>query len=256
MSSPLSHPLVRTFLSSVERRTAALPAVRREELLEDLREEIAAALADAPARNLAGGFTEGPAEGFAEHPGEHPAEDPADHPAEDPIDRPAEGSETDGGAAVGVGEERVRRVLDWIGTPEEIAADALAEESGSLPPEPENVGGTWLTLGLAVLPVPLCLVPGVGIPLGLVAALGALVRLWRSAPWVRREKRQATLFVLSPLVTVPVLAAALSLAFDGISAAAFVTSLLMALTLPVIGAARLARSAARLRERAGQGAGR
>ncbi|MFK4273582.1 HAAS signaling domain-containing protein, partial [Streptomyces milbemycinicus] len=227
MSSPLSHPLVRTFLSSVERRTAALPAVRREELLEDLREEIAAALADAPAQNLAGGFTEGPAEGFAEHPGEHPGEHPADHPAEDPTDRPAEdptdrpaeGPETDGGAAVGVGEERVRRVLDWIGTPEEIAADALAEESGSLPPEPENVGGTWLTLGLAVLPVPLCLVPGVGIPLGLVAALGALVRLWRSAPWVRREKRQATLFVLSPLVTVPVLAAALSLAFDGISAA-------------------------------------
>ncbi|MFI7310026.1 hypothetical protein [Streptomyces hygroscopicus] len=252
MSSPLSHPLVRTFLSSVERRTAALPAVRREELLEDLREEIAAALADDPAQNLAGGFTEGPAEGLAEHPGE----DPADHPAEGPTDRPAEGPETDGGAAVGVGEERVRRVLDWIGTPEEIAADALAEESGSLPPEPENVGGTWLTLGLAVLPVPLCLVPGVGIPLGLVAALGALVRLWRSAPWVRREKRQATLFVLSPLVTVPVLAAALSLAFDGISAAAFVVSLLMALTLPVIGAARLARSAARLRERAGQGAGR
>ncbi|MFE2672610.1 DUF1700 domain-containing protein [Streptomyces hygroscopicus] len=240
MSSPLSHPLVRTFLSSVERRTAALPAARREELLEDLREEIAAALADAPAQNLAGGFTEGPAEGFAEHPADHPAEGP----------------ETDGGAAVGVGEERVRRVLDWIGTPEEIAADALAEESGSLPPEPENAGGTWLTLGLAVLPVPLCLVPGVGIPLGLVAALGALVRLWRSAPWVRREKRQATLFVLSPLVTVPVLAAALSLAFDGISAAAFVASLLMALTLPVIGAARLARSAARLRERAGQGAGR
>ncbi|MDP9614244.1 hypothetical protein [Streptomyces demainii] len=248
MSSPLSHPLVRTFLSSVERRTAALPAVRREELLEDLREEIAAALADDPAQNLAGGFTEGPAEGFAEHPTEHPA----DHLT----DRPAEGPETDGGAAVGVGEGRVRRVLDWIGTPEEIAADALAEESGSLPPEPENAGGTWLTLGLAVLPVPLCLVPGVGIPLGLVAALGALVRLWRSAPWVRREKRQATLFVLSPLVTVPVLAAALSLAFDGISAAAFVASLLMALTLPVIGAARLARSAARLRERAGQGAGR
>ncbi|MFD8362919.1 hypothetical protein [Streptomyces hygroscopicus] len=248
MSSPLSHPLVRTFLSSVERRTAALPAVRREELLEDLREEIAAALADDPAQNLAGGFTEGPAEGFAEHPTEHPA----DHLT----DRPAEGPGTDGGAAVGVGEGRVRRVLDWIGTPEEIAADALAEESGSLPPEPENVGGTWLTLGLAVLPVPLCLVPGVGIPLGLVAALGALVRLWRSAPWVRREKRQATLFVLSPLVTVPVLAAALSLAFDGISAAAFVASLLMALTLPVIGAARLARSAARLRERAGQGAGR
>ncbi|MFH8807000.1 hypothetical protein ACH4GZ_07045 [Streptomyces hygroscopicus] len=244
MSSPLSHPLVRTFLSSVERRTAALPAVRREELLEDLREEIAAALADDPAQNLAGGFTGGPAEGFAEHPADHLT------------DRPAEGPGTDGGAAVGVGEGRVRRVLDWIGTPEEIAADALAEESGSLPPEPENVGGTWLTLGLAVLPVPLCLIPGVGIPLGLVAALGALVRLWRSAPWVRREKRQATLFVLSPLVTVPVLAAALSLAFDGISAAAFVASLLTALTLPVIGAARLARSAARLRERAGQGAGR
>ncbi|MFS7877291.1 hypothetical protein ACEYXF_28720 [Streptomyces asiaticus] len=209
MSSPLSHPLVRTFLSSVERRTAALPAAWREELLEDLREEIAAALAD----DL--------------------GEDPAG----------------DGDSAIGA--ERVRQVLDWIGTPEEIAADALAEESGSIPPEPEDAGATWVTLGLAVLPVPLCLVPGVGIPLGLVAALGALVRLWRSAPWVRREKRQATLFVLSPLVTVPVLAVALSLAFDGISAASFVASLLIALTLPVVGAIRLARSAARLREQAG-----
>ncbi|MFF6850438.1 HAAS signaling domain-containing protein [Streptomyces antimycoticus] len=208
MSSPLSHPLVRTFLASVERRTAALPAAWREELLEDLREEIAAALAD----------------------------DRTENPA------------VDGSAAIS--EERVRRVLDWIGTPEEIAADALAEESGSIPPEPENPGGTWLTLGLAVLPVPLCLIPGVGIPLGLVAAFGALVRLWRSAPWVRREKRQATLFVLSPLVTVPVLAAALSLAFDGISARAFVGSLLIALALPVVGAVRLARSAARLREQA------
>ncbi|GAA1684949.1 hypothetical protein [Streptomyces yatensis] len=216
MSSPLSHPLVRTFLASVERRTAALPAAWREELLEDLREEIAAALAD----------------------------DRTEVPAADggPDDGP------DGGPAIS--EERVRRALDWIGTPEEIAADALAEESGSIPPEPENPGGTWLTLGLAVLPVPLCLIPGVGIPLGLVAAFGALVRLWRSAPWARREKRQATLFVLSPLVTVPVLAAALSLAFDGISAPAFVASLLIALALPVVGAARLARSAARLRERA------
>ncbi|GAA0899816.1 MULTISPECIES: HAAS signaling domain-containing protein [Streptomyces violaceusniger group] len=209
MSSPLSHPLVRTFLSSVERQTAALPAAWREELLEDLREEIAAALAD----DL--------------------GEDPAG----------------DGDSAIGA--ERVRQVLDWIGTPEEIAADALAEESGSLPPEPEDAGATWVTLGLAVLPVPLCLVPGVGIPLGLVAALGALVRLWRSAPWARREKRQATLFVLSPLVTVPVLAVALSLAFDGISAPSFVASLLIALTLPVVGAIRLARSAARLREQAG-----
>ncbi|WAP58951.1 HAAS signaling domain-containing protein [Streptomyces sp. S465] len=223
MSSPLSHPLVRTFLSSVERQTAALPAAWREELLEDLREEIAAALADAP------------------------AEGPADAPAAEPMADPVAG----GGSADG--DERVRQVLDWIGTPEEIAADALAEESGSIPPEPENVGGTWLTLGLAVLPVPLCLVPGVGIPLGLAAALGALVRLWRSAPWARREKRQATLFVLSPLVTVPVPAVVLSLAFDGISAPAFVVSLLVALILPVVGAVRLARSAARLRERSGQG---
>ncbi|AGP54297.1 hypothetical protein [Streptomyces rapamycinicus] len=218
MSSPLSHPLVRTFLSSVERRTAALPAAWREELLEDLREEIAAALADDPAEDAAGDAA------------------------------------GDGDCAIGdgaIGDERVRQVLDWIGTPEEIAADALAEESGSIPPEPEDAGATWVTLGLAVLPVPLCLVPGVGIPLGLVAALGALVRLWRSAPWARREKRQATLFVLSPLLTVPVLAVALSLAFDGISAPAFVASLLIALTLPVVGAIRLARSAARLREQAG-----
>ncbi|WP_432253471.1 hypothetical protein [Streptomyces sp. HNM1019] len=215
MSSPLSHPLVRTFLSSVERRTAALPAAWREELLEDLREEIAAALADDLAE----------------------------------ADDLGEGAAGDGDSTIG--DERVRQVLDWIGTPEEIAADALAEESGSIPPEPEDPGATWVTLGLAVLPVPLCLVPGVGIPLGLVAALGALVRLWRSAPWARREKRQATLFVLSPLVTVPVLAVVLSVAFDGISAPAFVASLLMALTLPVAGAIRLARSAARLRERAG-----
>ncbi|EXU68799.1 hypothetical protein Z951_07405 [Streptomyces sp. PRh5] len=227
MSSPLSHPLVRTFLSSVERQTAALPAAWREELLEDLREEIAAALAD----DL----------------GEDPA---GDDLGEGPVgDDLGEGPVGDGDSAIGA--ERVRQVLDWIGTPEEIAADALAEESGGIPPEPEDAGATWVTLGLAVLPVPLCLVPGVGIPLGLVAALGALVRLWRSAPWARREKRQATLFVLSPLVTVPVLAVALSLAFDGISAPSFVASLLIALTLPVVGAIRLARSAARLREQAG-----
>ncbi|GAA1142710.1 MULTISPECIES: HAAS signaling domain-containing protein [Streptomyces violaceusniger group] len=219
MSSPLSHPLVRAFLSSVERQTAALPAAWREELLEDLREEIVAALADDLGEDAAG-------DGDS-----------------------AEDAAGDGDSVTG--DERVRQVLDWIGTPEEIAADALAEESGSIPPEPEDAGATWVTLGLAVLPVPLCLVPGVGIPLGLVAALGALVRLWRSAPWARREKRQATLFVLSPLVTVPVLAVALSLAFDGISAASFVASLLIALTLPVVGAIRLARSAARLREQAG-----
>ncbi|MET7760954.1 hypothetical protein [Streptomyces sp. NPDC005336] len=200
MRSALSHPLVRTFLASVEQQTAALPAERREELLADLREEIEAALAE------------------------------------------------DGGTEVG--EERVHHVLDWLGTPREIAEDALAEELGSIPPEPENVGGTWVTLVLAVLPVPLCLVPGIGIPLGLVAAFAALVRLWRSAPWVRREKWQATLFVLSPLVTVPFLAHVFALVFDGISAPSIVLALLMALSLPVAGAVRLARSAARLRERA------
>lgn len=200
MPSALSNPLVRTYLSSVEQQTAALPADRREELLADLREEIEAALA---------------------------------------VDGDVE-----------VGEERVREVLDWLGTPLEIAHDALAEEWGSIPPEPENVGGTWVTLVLAVLPVPLCLVPGIGIPLGLVAAFAALVRLWRSAPWGRREKRQATLFVLSPLVTVPCLALVFSSVFDGISATAVVLALLMAVSLPVAGAVRLWRSAARLRERA------
>jgi uncharacterized membrane protein len=205
MHSALSHPLVRTYLSSVEQQAAGLPAERREELLADLREEIEAAFAE------------------------------------------------DGGAEAG--EERVREVLDWLGTPQEIARDALAEESGSIPPEPEDVGGTWATLVLAVLPVPLCLVPGIGIPLGLAAAFAALVRLWRSAPWERREKCQATLCVLSPLVTVPCLALVFSSVFDGISARAVVLALVMAVGLPVAGAVRLARSAARLRVRASRGTG-
>ncbi|MFE3738605.1 HAAS signaling domain-containing protein [Streptomyces sp. NPDC059134] len=46
MNDTLAHPLVRSYLSSVGDRAAALPDVRRQELLADLREHIEVALAD------------------------------------------------------------------------------------------------------------------------------------------------------------------------------------------------------------------
>ncbi|MGP4049008.1 HAAS signaling domain-containing protein [Streptomyces sp. 2A115] len=146
-------------------------------------------------------------------------------------------------------DEAVRRVLDQLGEPQAIADAALAEETGSrTDSEPDSPTRTYLTLALIVLPLPLSLVPAVGAVLVLATLAAGLVQLWKSAQWVRREKRRTTLLLLGPMVTVPVLGAAFSLPFGGLSAAALITALLLSWCLPVVGAARLARSAARLRE--------
>ncbi|MDJ0345371.1 hypothetical protein QMK19_21255 [Streptomyces sp. H10-C2] len=88
----------------------------------------------------------------------------------------------------------------------------------------------------------------VGPVLALAAAVAGLTRLWKSAQWVRLEKRQATLLLLAPVVAVPVLGLVISLAFDGLSTSAVMAALLLSWCLPAVAAARLARSAARLRE--------
>ncbi|GAA0674150.1 hypothetical protein GCM10010193_28720 [Kitasatospora atroaurantiaca] len=195
MNDTLAHPLVRAYLTSVEERTTALPDVRRQELLADLREHIEVALADS-----------------------------------DTFD-----------------ENSVRRVLDQLGTPGEIAAAALAEEPGNHP-VPESSRHTSVTLCLIVMALPAALIPVIGPFLALAATVAALVRLWKSPQWVRREKRQATLLVLSPVVTVPALAVVLSVALGGLTPITLMTALLAAMCLPVAAAIRLGRSAARLRQ--------
>ncbi|MFI6447148.1 HAAS signaling domain-containing protein [Kitasatospora sp. NPDC050543] len=198
MNDTLDHPLVRAFLSSVEERAAALPDLRRQELLADLREHVEVALADS------GSFDE----------------------------------------------SDVRRVLDQLGSPGEITAAALAEEPGDHP-VPDSSGHTSITLGLIVVALPAALIPVIGPLLTLPATIAALVRLWKSPQWVRREKQQATLLVLSPTVTVPVFAVVLSLALGQLAPTTVMAALLAAMTIPVAAAVRLGRSAARLRRQVG-----
>ncbi|MDH6577223.1 hypothetical protein [Kitasatospora sp. MAP5-34] len=144
-------------------------------------------------------------------------------------------------------ETSVRRVLDQLGTPGEITAAALAEEPGNHP-TPETSRHTSITLCLAALALPAALVPVAGPLLSLAATVAALVRLWKSPQWVRREKRQATLLLLSPVVTVPAFAVICSVALGGLTAIALLTALLLAAFLPVAAAVRLGRSATRLRQ--------
>ncbi|QNA77200.1 hypothetical protein C8250_039965 [Streptomyces sp. So13.3] len=195
MSDTLAHPLVQAYLSSVGQGVVALPDVRRQELLADLREHIEVALADA-----------------------------------DTVD---EGS--------------VRRVLDQLGTPGEVVAAALAEEAGS-GPVPESGRRTAVTLCLIVVALPASLIPVIGPFFALAAMIAALVRLWKSPQWVRREKRQATLLMLSPVIAVPVLAVVFSVASGGLTPVALMAALLAAVPLPVAAAVRLHRSAARVRQ--------
>ncbi|MER8185257.1 hypothetical protein [Kitasatospora sp. NPDC094015] len=144
-------------------------------------------------------------------------------------------------------EDAVRRVLGLLGAPADIAAAALAEEPGDGAPVPASGGHTALTLALAVAPLPVLLVPGVGPVLALAAMVTALVRLWRSAQWTRPEKRRATLLLLSPLLTVPLLVLLGAVATGGLSAAAILAVVALALGLPVVATVLLGRSAARLR---------
>ncbi|MGV9268974.1 HAAS signaling domain-containing protein [Kitasatospora sp. NPDC003701] len=150
--------------------------------------------------------------------------------------------------AGGFDESGVRRVLDQLGTPGEIAAAALAEEPGDQP-VPESGRRTAVTAVLIAAQLPAALVPAVGPLLAPVVTVVALVRLWRSRQWSRREKGEATLLMFSPLVAVPVLAVLLSVALGGLSPIGLMVAVLLALPLPTVGAVRLARSAARLRAR-------
>ncbi|WP_052707551.1 HAAS signaling domain-containing protein [Streptomyces rubellomurinus] len=149
-------------------------------------------------------------------------------------------------------EATVRHVLDQLGSPRQIADAALAEAGPARPeaggrPEPESSGRTTVTLALAVLPLPLLLVPGVGPVLGLVTAVAAAIRVGRSAQWSRREKKQAALLLLAPLLAVP-LAAVLVAALSGsLSPVGVLAACAVGFSPTLLAAARLARSAARLR---------
>ncbi|MFD5082950.1 hypothetical protein ACFWOG_09950 [Kitasatospora sp. NPDC058406] len=206
MNTPMEHPLVLAYLDEITRRTTALPAERRRELLADLREHVEVALAEH-------GHGDGP---------------------------------VDDGA--------VRQVLDRLGRPQEVAGAALAEE-GQGRPEPESAVRTHLTLGLVLLSLPLLVVPAVGPVLATAAAVTALVRIWRSPQWDRREKRQATLLLLSPVLVTPLVAGALSMSSIGLGPLAVLAACLVGACLPGIAVIRLARSAALLRADTGRSGG-
>ncbi|MFJ8474452.1 HAAS signaling domain-containing protein [Kitasatospora sp. NPDC094011] len=143
-------------------------------------------------------------------------------------------------------EEAVRAVLAQLGTPRQIADAALAEE-GQARPAPETAGWTNLTLTLAVLALPLSLVPAVGPVLGFAAAVLAAVRVTRSRQWTRREKRQATLLLISPLVLTPALALVVTVLSAGLTPGAVLAVCALGFCPSPVAAIRLSRSAARLR---------
>ncbi|MFJ7204083.1 HAAS signaling domain-containing protein [Streptomyces sp. NPDC098789] len=145
-------------------------------------------------------------------------------------------------------EATVRGVLDRLGSPQAIADAALAEEGiGSPRPEPESTARTLVTLALLVLAFPLALVPLAGLALAPISLVVGLVLLWKSAQWARREQWRATLLLLSPVLTAPVLAGVLMVATSGLGPTALLAALTLSWILPVVAVVRLARSAARLR---------
>ncbi|UCM91339.1 HAAS signaling domain-containing protein [Streptomyces marincola] len=189
------NPLVRSYLSSVEREAAALPTPRREELVADLREHIEISLAES-----------------------------------------------------GRGDDaQVRDILNRLGSAQEVVRAALEEEP--VPPltSPESRRRTAVTLTLALLPVPLYFATWVGLPLALATGTAAVLRLRRSTSWTPEEKREATRLILSPLLVLPLTLFVVRLLFYwnfSLTLVAAQTSLI----LPMIGAARLARSAKQLRD--------
>ncbi|WP_052682215.1 DUF1700 domain-containing protein [Saccharothrix sp. ST-888] len=143
-------------------------------------------------------------------------------------------------------QETVRQILDRLGRPQAVADAALAEE-GWPRAEAESPGRTTVTLGLIVLSLPLALIPAVGPVLALAATVTAVVRVWKSAQWVRKEKMQATLLLLSPVVVTPAIAVVLSLTASGVTPVALLAACAAAFCPPLVAAARLWRSAARIR---------
>ncbi|MFD5466468.1 hypothetical protein ACFWIQ_27080 [Kitasatospora sp. NPDC127059] len=143
-------------------------------------------------------------------------------------------------------EATVRAVLEQLGTPRQIADAALAEE-GQTPPAPEPAGRTNLTLALAVLALPLALIPVAGPVLGFASAVLAAVRVSRSRQWTRREKRQAALLLLSPLLLTPAIALAVTVLSSGLTPTALLATCALGFCPSLTAALRLSRSAARVR---------
>ncbi|MEU6479823.1 hypothetical protein ABZ858_23640 [Streptomyces sp. NPDC047017] len=135
----------------------------------------------------------------------------------------------------------VQQALDQLGTPREIAAAAIAEEPGVNALQPESDARTNRTLGMMVLGAPFFWVLGIG----LVVAVLAAVRIWRSTAWTRRDKRLGILCAFSPLLVTPAVAAPFAIA-GGLGVAALIGTFLIAVVIPLAGAIRLGRTAARL----------
>ncbi|WP_369202876.1 hypothetical protein [Streptomyces sp. PU-14G] len=138
----------------------------------------------------------------------------------------------------------VQQALDELGAPGEIAAAAIADEPGVDPLQPESSARTTVTLGMMVLAAPLSVV-GIGV----VLAVLAIVRIWRSPAWSRRDKRLGVIWTLSPVVVIPAAAAAFALT-GGLDPTAVIGVLLIAMLVQLAGAVRLGRGAARLRPHA------
>ncbi|MFJ3220189.1 HAAS signaling domain-containing protein [Kitasatospora sp. NPDC086801] len=143
-------------------------------------------------------------------------------------------------------ETAVRRVLEQLGSPRQIA-DAALDEDGRARPEPESSGRTTLTVVFAVLPVPLSFVPAIGPVLALVAAVVAAIRAWRSTQWTRREKRLAALLLLSPVLVTPLAGVAAAASPTGLTPLAVLIACAVGFCPALLAAFLLARSAARLR---------
>ncbi|MDQ1005540.1 hypothetical protein QFZ82_000024 [Streptomyces sp. V4I23] len=140
----------------------------------------------------------------------------------------------------GADDAAVQQALDQLGTPREIAAAAIAEEPGVKPLQPEGSVRTTLTLGMMVLAAPFWV-----LGIGLVLAVLAAVRIWRSTAWTRRDKRLGIICALSPLLVIPAAAAPFAFA-RGLGSAEFIGIFLIAMVIPLAGAIRLGHSAARL----------
>ncbi|SOB83952.1 HAAS signaling domain-containing protein [Streptomyces sp. 1331.2] len=149
-------------------------------------------------------------------------------------------------------EAAVRAVLDQLGSPRRIA-DAALQEEGMTRPEPEASGRTKLTLLFAVLPFPLLLVPAVGPALALAAAVIAATRVSRSQVWTRRQKKQAALLLLAPVLTTPLAGAVFAALPGGLTPVNLLAACAVGFSPVLVAAALLSRSAARLRGAAATG---
>ncbi|MBU6534708.1 hypothetical protein ACFUIW_38890 [Streptomyces sp. NPDC057245] len=145
----------------------------------------------------------------------------------------------------GFDDAEVRETLDRLGSPREIAAAAIAEEPGVQPLRPESGVRTAVTLGMVVLAALFFWGAGVGLVLAVVAA----VRIWRSPSWTDRDKRLGIAGAFSPLLVTPAAAALLG-SSGRLGAPELLGAFLIGTVFPLVVAVRLGRSAARLRPQA------